>query len=145
MALTLQDIVDDEFLQPLRGAITKEQMIATRQMIESLRLESNITPHLEQVKVFCEDYILLLRDGEQYTKPPDIKDIELWVAAKGLEGILEPYAVLATILTEGTTWDRKGGSVRLQEVISDDNLKRIMNIAVEQKRLDLKQVKWLSR
>lgn len=143
--MSLEAIVDDEFIQPLRGALTAENMIATRQLIESVKMESSILPNREEVKVYAESYILELRDGEQYKSPPTIDGIKIWVEAKGLDGVLDPYAVLGTILSEGTTWDKQGGSVRLKEVISDDNLQRIMNIAVEDEIANLKNIKWLSR
>jgi hypothetical protein len=142
--MDLEALVDDEFLQPLRGAIVREDMVATRELLESLKLESTSTPFKDEVKVYAAAYILELRDGEQYKSPPNIDDITKWVIAKGLDGILDPYAVLATIQTEGTTWDRKGGSVLLQNIISEANLKRISDIAVEDYAAEIKSISWLS-
>lgn len=141
---SLEAIVDDEFLQPLRGAIVQEGMVATEQLLNSLRLESTVTPELEEVKVYAMAYVLELRDGEQYKSPPTIEDIKIWVEAKGLDGILDPWAVLSTIQTEGTTWDRKGGSVLLKQIISSDNLKRVLDIAVADSLTDIRNTKWLS-
>jgi len=141
--MDLAAIVDDEFIQPLRGAIVAEDMVATRQLIDSLSFESEKTPDKDTVRVYAQSYILELRDGEQYKSPPKIEDIELWVEAKGLSGILDPYAVLGTILSEGTSWDKLGGSVLLQEIISEENIKRITDIAVEQKKQELINFKWL--
>jgi hypothetical protein len=141
---TLEQIVDDEFVQPLRGAVVQEDMIATRQLIDSIRIESTKTADIEEVKVFAMAYILELRDGEQYKSPPTIDDIRTWIEAKGLDGVLDPYAVLATIQTEGTTWDRAGGSVLLKQIISPDNLKRIADIAVSESITEIKKIKWLS-
>jgi hypothetical protein len=141
--MDLAAIVDDEFIQPLRGAIVAEDMVATRQLIDSLTMESEKTPDKDTVRVYAQSYILELRDGEQYKSPPTIEDIEIWIDAKGLSGILEPYAVLANIRTEGTTWDQKGGSLLLKEIISEENIKRITDIAVEQKKQELINFRWL--
>ena len=141
--MNLEDIVDDELIQPLRGAIVAEDMVATRQLIESISTETTKTATLEEVRVYAESYILELRDGEQYKSPPSLDDIRTWIEAKGLEGVLDPYAVLATIQTEGTTWDRAGGSAKLQDVLNPGNIQRIMNIAVEASIEEVKQTKWL--
>lgn len=143
--MDLEALVDDQFIQPLRGAIVQEGMVATEQLLNSLAMESISTPDKEEVKVYAQAYLLELRDGEQYKSPPTIDDIKTWVIAKGLDGILDPYSVLATIQTEGTTWDRKGGSSLLQEIVSESNLKRILDIAVEESAQEIKSVKWLSR
>lgn len=142
--MDLAALVDDEFVQPLRGAIVADNLIATRQLIESVRLESNITANRDEVKVYAEAYILELRDGEQYKSPPNIEDIKEWVIAKGLDGVLDPWAVLANIQTEGTTWDRKGGSDKLKAIVNPDNVKRIMNIAIDETLNEISTTKWLS-
>jgi hypothetical protein len=143
--MNLEALVDDEFVQPLRGAIVADNLIATRQLIESVQMENTSTENKDEVKIYAESYILELRDGEQYKSPPNIEDIKIWVEAKGLEGTLDPYAVLATILTEGTTWDRKGGSSRLQEVLSPENVQRIMNIAIDETINEISKTQWQLR
>lgn len=143
--MDLAAIVDDEFIQPLRGAIVTEDMVATRQLIESVQLRDTSDKNKDEVSVYAESYVLELRDGEQYKSPPTLTDITAWIDAKGLTGTLDPYAVLATIRAEGTTWDKKGGSTRLRDVINPQNVQRIMDIAVENSITDLKNTKWLSR
>lgn len=140
--MDLEALVDDEFVQPLRGAIVQEDMVATRELLNSLRIENTSTPDKDEVKVYALAYLLELRDGEQYKSPPTIDDIKTWVIAKGLDGILDPYAVLATIRTGGTTWDRKGGSVLLQSIVSEGNIKRISDIAVAQAAEEIKSIIW---
>lgn len=143
--MNLEAIVDDEFIQALRGAVVAENMVATRQLVDSISMQTTSTPDLEEVRVFAEDYILELRDGEQYKSPPTVENIRIWLEAKGLDGILDPYEVTASILAEGTTWDRKGGSLRLQEIISEENIKRVMNIAVEELTEEIKSIQWQLR
>lgn len=141
--MNLEALVDDELVQPLRGAITAEGMIATRQLIESLSTQTTKTENIDEVRVYAEDYLLELRDGEQYKSKPTIEGLTAWIEAKGLA--LDPYAVLAAILAEGTSWDQKGGSAKLQEVLSPENIQRIMNIAIDETINEISTTKWLLR
>lgn len=143
--MDLEALVDDELIQPLRGAIVADDLVATRQLIESVSMQTTKTDNLEEVRVYAESYILELRDGEQYKSPPTIEDITTWVEAKGLAGILDPYAVLATIRTEGTTWDRKGGSPQLQSILNEGNIQRIMDIAIDETINEISKTEWLLR
>ena len=139
--MDLKTILDDEFIQPLRGAIVAEDMVATRQLIESIGLVDTSTDNKIEVSVVAESYILELRDGEQYKSKPTLQDIQTWLDAKGL--LLDARAVLANILTEGTSWDKKGGSEQLQNIINEDNVKRIVDIAIEELKIEINQIKWL--
>ena len=139
--MDLKAILDDEFIQPLRGAIDAEDMVATRQLIESIGLVDTSTDNKIEVSVVAESYILELRDGEQYKSKPTLQDIQTWLDAKGL--LLDARAVLANILTEGTSWDKKGGSEQLQNIINEDNVKRIVDIAIEELKIEINQIKWL--
>lgn len=143
--MDLEALVDDELIQPLRGAIVADDLVATRQLIESVSMQTTKTDNIDEVRVYAESYILELRDGEQYKSPPTIEDITTWVEAKGLAGTLDPYAVLATILTEGTTWDRKGGSPQLQSILNEGNIQRIMNIAIDETINEISKTEWLLR
>jgi hypothetical protein len=141
--MDLESLVDDMFVQPLKGAIVAENMVATKQLIESVETKDTSTKDKTEISVVAESYILELRDGEQYKRKPTLQDIQTWLDAKGL--FLDANSVLANILTEGTSWDKKGGSVLLQEVISENNVNNIVNIAVEEYKQDLNKIKWLSR
>lgn len=141
--MDLESLVDDMFVQPLKRAIVAEKMVATKQLIESVETKDTSTKDKTEISVVAESYILELRDGEQYKKKPTLQDIQTWLDAKGL--FLDANSVLANILTEGTSWDKKGGSVLLQEVINENNVNNIVNIAVEEYKQDLNKIKWLSR
>lgn len=141
--MDLIEIVDDELLQPTRGAIVLDDLIATGQLRDSVSLLNESTKTKQVISLMAESYILELRDGEQYKHPPTIEDIEVWIEAKGLQGILDANSVLSTILTEGTTWDKKGGSEALQRILNEENLQRIMNIAIENETNKLLKTKWL--
>lgn len=143
--MDLAEISEREFTQPLRDAITDEDMIATRRLINSVEQESNITDNKQEVKIYAMKYVLSLRDGTQAQSNPTIEKISEWIEARGLEGILNPYAVLNSILENGTTWDRHGGSVELQAVINKENVKRVLDLAVKEETNKLLKTKWLSR
>jgi len=143
--MDLGQLVQTEFVEPLIEAILDEDMVATEQLIQSIRYETNITTSKDEVKVYAMDYLLELRDGEQYKSPPTLADIEEWVLAKDLEGLLDPYAVWQNILEEGTTWDQQGGSARLKEVLNPENVQRIMNIAIDETINELLHTQWTVR
>jgi len=143
--MDLGQLVQTELVEPLIGAILEEDMVATEQLLQSVRYETNITPNKDEVKVYAMDYLLELRDGEQYKSPPTLEDIETWILAKDLEGTLDAHAVLNSILENGTTWDRQGGSSRLKAVLNPDNIQRIMNIAIDETINEIYQTQWTIR
>ena len=144
--MDLAAVVEKEFTQPLKDTIVAEDLIATRRLINSVVQDAEVTATKQTVRVMAEKYILELRDGEQYKSPPTLEAIEKWIEAKGLQGTLNAYAVLNSIELNGTTWDRQGGSVELQAVINKANVKRVMDVAVQQEILNIKlKTKWQSR
>ncbi len=143
--MDLGALVQTELVEPLLEAIIQEDMVATEQLIQSVRYETNLTAGKQEVKVYAMDYLLELRDGEQYKSPPTLEDIEEWVLAKDLEGVLDPWAVHQSILENGTTWDQQGGSERLKAVLSPENAQRIMNIAIDETINEISQTQWTVR
>jgi len=143
--MDLGQLVQTELVEPLIEAILDEDMVATEQLLQSVRYETNITANKDEVKVYAMDYLLELRDGEQYKSPPTLEDIEEWILAKDLEGTLDPFQVLESILEDGTTWDRQGGSARLKAVLNPENIQRIMNIAIEETINEISQTQWAVR
>lgn len=143
--MDLGQLVQTELVEPLIEAILQEDMVATQQLLNSVRYETNITANKDEVKVYAMDYLLELRDGEQYKSPPTLADIEEWVIAKDLEGVLDPFAVHQSILKDGTSWDQMGGSSRLKEVLNPDNIQRIMNIAIDETINEVNQTQWQLR
>jgi len=143
--MDLKVLVDTELVEPLKAAIINDDLIATRRLIESVHSESNITANKEEVKVYAMAYILELRDGEQYKSPPTLADIEEWVNAKGLDGLMDPEAVLNSILRDGTLWDRQGGVQGLKNILNPENIQRIMNTAIAETITELKHTQWQLR
>jgi len=143
--MDLGELVKTELVEPLIEAILEEDMVATQQLLQSVRYETNITANKDEVKVYAMDYLLELRDGEQYKSPPTLEEIEEWILAKDLEGTLDAEAVLNSILENGTTWDRQGGSARLKAVLNPDNIQRIMNIAIDETINEISQTQWTIR
>ena len=107
--MDIAELVEQEFTQPLREAIATDDLIATRQLINSVSQTYENQNNVQTVRVFAESYILQLRDGEQYKNDLSLSNIETWIEAKGLSGTLDPSAVYKSILRDGTTWDRIGG------------------------------------
>jgi len=143
--MDLERIVETELVQPLIGAIETDDLIATRRLIESVTFESTSTPDKDEVKIYALDYILELRDGEQYKSPPTLADIVEWLAAKGLDGVMDPETVLNAILRDGTTWDRVGGSPALKSVLNPTNIQRVMDLAINDIVTNLKTTQWQLR
>lgn len=143
--MDLAAIVDDELVQPLRGSIVGDDLVATGQLRDSVGLVDESTENKKTVHLVAMNYVLELRDGEQYKNPPNIDDIKEWLEAKELDSVLDPYAVLATIQTEGTTWDKKGGSTKLQDILNKQNIQRVMDIAVKEETKRILTTKWQLR
>lgn len=143
--MDLAAIVDDELVQPLRGSIVGDDLVATGQLRDSVGLIDESTENKKTVHLVAMNYVLELRDGEQYKNPPTLEDIKNWLEAKGLDSVLDPYAVLATIQTEGTTWDKKGGSTKLQDILNKQNIQRVMDIAVKEETKKILSTKWRLR
>lgn len=143
--MDLVQLVQTELVEPLKDAIATDDLIATGQLRDSVRMESNITANKDEVKIYAEAYILELRDGEQYKSEPTLADIVEWVEAKGLSGLMDPEAVLSSILRDGTTWDRIGGSPALKAVLNPENIQRIMNIAIDETLNEISQTQWQLR
>ena len=142
--MDLASITEQQFTQPLRDAIITEDMVATKQLINSVSQEASITDGKQIVKVYAESYILGLRDGEQFKREPTIQDIESWLSAKGLDSTLNAHAVLNSIKENGTTWDQQGGSVELKAVINKENIQRVMDMAVKEATNKILNTKWQS-
>lgn len=143
--MDLGTLVQKELVEPLIEAILDEDMVATQQLLQSVKYETNLTPNKDEVKVYAMGYLLELRDGEQYKSPPTLEDIEEWILAKDLEGTLEASAVLETIQRDGTTWDQRGGSDRLKAVLNPENVQRIMNIAIDETINEISHTQWTTR
>lgn len=143
--MDLGQLVQTELVEPLIEAILEEDMVATEQLLHSIRYETNIMANKDEVKVYAMDYLLELRDGEQRKSPPTLEDIEEWILAKDLEGTLDAFSVHQGILANGTTWDQRGGSARLKAVLSPDNIQRIMNIAIDETINEISRTQWTIR
>ena len=66
-----------------------------------------------------------------------MSDIEIWIEAKGLSGTLDATAVYNSILKNGTLYDRIGGVKSLKQIINDTNVKRVMNIFIDNAKNEL--------
>ena len=140
--MDLGKIINDELTQKIKDEIVTDDLIATRALIESIRQDEDITERGTSFNIYAESYILELRDGNQ--KEPTLQDIETWLVAKGLDTTMDAVTVYNSILENGTTWDRIGGVKGLKDILNEQNLQRVMNLAVTEMSTNiLKDIKWL--
>jgi hypothetical protein len=129
-------LIEQEFVLPLKEAITRDDLIATRQMIDSIEINDESIVNKTIIKVTAEKYIEYLRDGEQYKEGvPTINALGNWIIAKDLD--LNPYAVQRNIIKNGTSWDQIGGSVELKAVLNEDFAKYTMDKLIENERTNI--------
>jgi len=141
--MDLAEIVNKEFTEPLKGAIVADDLIATSQLIESVKQVYSRTENSQTVEVFAESYILDLKNGTQKNNEVTIDDIQTWIQAKGLEATLDANAVYNSILKNGTSWDKIGGSRELQAIINENNIQRVIDVAVENELNKILNTQWL--
>ena len=64
------------------------------------------------------------------TPYPTIENIQIWIDAKGLN--LNPYAVRNSIIANGTTWHRQGGSDVVTDNINEQAFNEVINLSKEE-------------
>ena len=81
------------------------------------------------ISIYALDYIVGLNDGvaPEERPYPNVEDIKIWLAAKGLD--LNPYAVKNSIIANGTTWYRQGGSHIVTDSINSEAFKQVVELA----------------
>jgi len=127
--MTTDEAVQTVIIDKLKRLIVDNDMVATRALLNSVRYEKNQSLGLLSYDIIALDYIVDLNDGvEPRRKPlPDIEDLKTWISAKGLD--LNPYAVQQSIIQQGTTWYRQGGSNIVTDSINDEAFKQVIELA----------------
>jgi hypothetical protein len=127
--MTTDEAVQAVIIDKLKQSIVNNDMVATRALLNSVRFERKELLGLQTYEIIALDYIVDLNDGvEPRRKPvPDIEDLKTWISAKGLE--LNPYAVQQSIIQQGTTWFRQGGSNIVTDSINDEAFKQVVELA----------------
>lgn len=132
--MTIDEAVQSTIIDKLKKSIIDNDMVATRALLNSVRFEKKEIFEQITINIYALDYIIGLNDGiAPDEKPyPDIEEIKTWLAAKGLD--LNPYAVRNSIIANGTTWFRQGGSNIVTDSINVESFNRVVELA----RPDLK-------
>lgn len=136
--MTIDEAVQSVIIDKIKKAIVDNDMIATRALYNSVRFEKKELLEQITIEIFALDYIVGLNDGiAPDEKPyPDIEDIKVWIAAKGLD--LNPYAVRNSIISNGTTWFRIGGSNIVTDSINKEAFKQVVDLASSEIKLKIK-------
>lgn len=131
--MDLGQAVQTIIIDKLKKAMVDRDMVATKALLNSVRYEQKELLHQTVINIYALDYIVGLDIGvaPEERPYPEIEDIKIWLAAKGLD--LNPYAVKNSIIKNGTTWYRQGGSHIVTDSINSEAFKQVVELA----RLDL--------
>ena len=125
LGAAVQTIIIDK----LKKAMVDRDMVATKALLNSVRYEQKELLQQTIIEIYALDYIVDLNDGvaPEERPYPEIEDIKIWLAAKGLD--LNPYAVKNSIIKNGTTWYRQGGSHIVTDSINSEAFKQVVEMA----------------
>ena len=125
LGAAVQTIIIDK----LKASIIDNDMVATKALLNSVRYEQKELLQQTVISIYALDYIAGLDQGvaPEERPYPNIEDIKIWLAAKGLD--LNPYAVKNSIIANGTTWYRQGGSQIVTDSINSEAFKQVVELA----------------
>jgi len=127
--MDLGAVVQAVIIDKLKASIIANDMVATKALLNSVHYEQKELLQQTIIEIYALDYIVGLNDGvAPDEKPyPDIEEIKIWIDAKGLD--LNPYAVRNSIIANGTTWYRVGGSNIVTDAINNEAFKQVVELA----------------
>ena len=127
--MTTDEAVQTVIIDKLKGLIIENDMVATRALLNSVRYEKNESFNQLSYDIIALDYIVGLNDGiAPDEKPyPSIENLQKWIDAKGLD--LNPYAVQNSIINNGTSWFRLGGSDIVTDSINAEKFNEVIRLA----------------
>jgi hypothetical protein len=127
--MTLDDAIQQVIIDKLKALIIANDMVATRALLNSVRYEKNESFNQLSYDIIALDYIVGLDEGVEpgETPYPTIEAIQTWLTAKGLD--LNPYAVRNSIIANGTTWYRQGGSHIVTDSINAGAFREVIELA----------------
>jgi hypothetical protein len=127
--MTTDEAVQTVIIDKLKGLIIENDMVATRALLNSVRYEKNESFNQLSYDIIALDYIVGLNDGiAPDEKPyPSIENLQKWIDAKGLD--LNPYAVQNSIINNGTSWFRLGGSDIVTDSINAERFNEVIRLA----------------
>jgi len=128
--MSIEDAIQVTIIEPLKAALIANDMVATGALLNSVQLRKDDTVLQQTVyNIVALDYIVGLDLGVEpgETPYPTIPDIQRWIDAKGLD--LNPYAVRNSIIANGTTWYRQGGSHIVTDSINAEAFQQVITLA----------------
>lgn len=127
--MDLGQAVQTVIIDKLKASIIANDMVATKALLNSVHYEQKELLQQTIIEIYALDYIVGLNDGvAPDEKPyPDIDEIKIWLDAKGLD--INPYAVRNSIIANGTTWYRVGGSNIVTDAINNEAFKQVVELA----------------
>jgi hypothetical protein len=130
--MTVEEAIQVTIIDKLKQSVIAKDMVATRQLLNSIRFERNESLGQVAYDIIAMDYIVGLDEGvEPGEQPyPTIENIKQWIQAKGLD--LNPYAVRNSIIANGTTWYRQGGSNVVKDVINQQSFSEVISLSKDE-------------
>lgn len=129
--MTTAEAVQSVIIDKLKQSIIANDMVATRALLNSVRYELNETNGQTSYDIIAMDYIIGLEYGIAPNEDPaSIENIQRWIDAKGLP--LNAYAVRNSILNNGTTWYRQGGSNIVTDAINQEAFNQVIELSKEE-------------
>ena len=127
--MDLGQAVQTIIIDKLKASIIDNDMVATKALLNSVRYEQKELLQQTVISIYALDYIVGLNDGvaPEERPYPNVEDIKIWLAAKGLD--LNPYAVKNSIIANGTTWYRQGGTHIVTDSINGEAFKQVVELA----------------
>jgi hypothetical protein len=137
--MTIDEAVQTVIIDKLKRSIIDNDMVATRALLNSVRFEKKELLEQITIDIYALDYIEGLDSGiEPNEQPfPDIESLQKWIDAKGLD--LNPYAVKANIIKNGTSWYKQGGSHIVTDAINNEAFNNIIELAKPDLELKIKE------
>lgn len=135
--MTLDEAVQLVIIDKLKKKIVDNDMVATGELLKSVRFEKKEVLGLTTIEIYSLNYIVGLDEGVSPGTIPDISMLQSWIDAKGLE--LNPFAVRANIIKFGTSWYKQGGSHIVTDTINDEAFKEILSLSSQDLKLKIKE------
>jgi len=137
--MTTDEAVQSEIIDKLKKAMVDRDMVATGELLKSVRFEKKELLGVITYDIIALDYIEDLNYGiRPDRKPfPEIADLQIWITAKGLD--LNPYAVQNAIISRGTIAYQIGGTDIVTDSINNEAFKRVIELSANETKLKIKK------
>jgi len=137
--MTIEEAVQSVIIDKLKRSIIDNDMVATRALLNSVRFDKKELLEQITIEIYALDYIVGLdlgvAPGEQPF--PTIENIQIWLDAKSLD--LNPYAVKANIIKNGTSWYQQGGSHIVTDSINSEAFNQVIELSKPDLQIKIKE------